>query len=75
MFRQMSFIWQILTLGNLKGGIYKTSNSAASWSLAGSNSEIMYTVAVNQNNHNQVFAGTLANSASTAAIMAEVIGH
>ena len=47
--------------GNFKGGIYKTSNSAASWSLAGLNSEIMYTVAVNQNNHNQVFAGTLAN--------------
>jgi len=46
---------------NYKGGIYKTTNSASSWSLAGLNSEIMYTVAVNQNNHNQVFAGTLAN--------------
>jgi len=47
--------------GNFKGGIYKSSNAGSSWSLVGLGNEIMYTVAVNQKNHSQVFAGTLTN--------------
>ena len=47
--------------GNFKGGIYKSSNSGTSWSLVGLGNEIMYTVAVNQTNHSQVFAGTLTD--------------
>jgi len=47
--------------GNFKGGIYKSSNSGTSWSLVGLGNEILYTVAVNQPDHTQVFAGSLTN--------------
>ncbi|OJX37944.1 MAG: hypothetical protein BGO78_07830 [Chloroflexi bacterium 44-23] len=46
---------------NFKGGIYKTSNATGSWSLVGLGSESIYSVMVNQSQHNQVFAGTFTD--------------
>ena len=50
-----------LYLANYAGGIYKTTNSTGSWSPAGLSGEIMYTVAINQPRHTQIFAGTVGN--------------
>jgi photosystem II stability/assembly factor-like uncharacterized protein len=50
-----------LYLANYAGGIYKTTNSAGSWSPVGLSGEIMYTVAINQLRHTQIFAGTVGN--------------
>lgn len=46
---------------NFKGGIYKTNNGTSSWSLVGLGNESIYAVMVNQNQHTQIFAGTLTD--------------
>ncbi len=46
---------------NFMGGIYKTSNATGSWSLVGLGSESIYTVVVNQIQHNQIYAGTFTD--------------
>ncbi|PKO12099.1 MAG: hypothetical protein CVU39_25840 [Chloroflexi bacterium HGW-Chloroflexi-10] len=50
-----------LYLANYPGGVYKSTNGGESWSLKALADHLMYTVAVNQARHNQVFVGTIGD--------------